>query len=65
MPAYAICTDQQMAEMAKPATATLATLQTVAGFGEGKAARYGARLLAALSEQGNDEAGQAPVRADQ
>jgi superfamily II DNA helicase RecQ len=46
IPAYAICTDEQLAAMAKLNAQTVPDLAKVDGFGEGKANKYGERLLA-------------------
>jgi superfamily II DNA helicase RecQ len=47
LPAFAICTDEQLAAMARQETLTKADLLAVEGFGEGKAAKYADALMAA------------------
>ncbi len=47
VPAFAVCTDGQLAAMAQADELTPAALGTVDGFGEAKTAKYGAALMAA------------------
>jgi superfamily II DNA helicase RecQ len=50
IPVYAVCTNEQLAEMAKSRAATLADLRKIDGFGDAKAERFGAAFLAAIPE---------------
>ncbi len=47
IPAYAICTDAQLAAMAQLDELSVATMKTVDGIGEAKAEKYGTALVAA------------------
>lgn len=47
LPAFAVCTDEQLAAMAKSETLTMAALKAIPGFGEGKADKYAEALIAA------------------
>ncbi len=47
LPAFAVCTDEQLAVMAKTETLTKSALLAIEGFGEGKAAKYAEALIAA------------------
>ena len=49
VPVYAVCTNEQLAEMAKRRVSTPAGLQEIEGFGEAKTAKYAARFLDILS----------------
>ena len=58
LPAYAVFTDEQLAEMAKLESLTLTTMASVKGVGAGKIERYGNRLLDSSTdspEERNDE----------
>ena len=57
VPAYAVCTNEQLAEMVKTKAATLADLKKIDGLGDAKAEKYGAALLEALerTEQNSGE----------
>jgi len=58
VPVYAVCTNEQLAEMAKRRVTTPAGLQEIEGFGEAKAAKYAAGLLEVMGASGApDEAG--------
>lgn len=46
IPAYAVFTDEQLADIARLDQLTPATMKQVKGVGEGKVERYAARLLA-------------------
>ena len=50
IPVYAVCTNEQLAEMAKGRAATLADLKKIDGFGDAKAEKYGETFLAAIRE---------------
>jgi len=52
VPVYAVCTNEQLAEMAKRRVSTPAGLQEIEGFGEAKAAKYAAGLLEILGASG-------------
>jgi len=56
LPAYGVCTNEQLAEMAKAAELTPAVLQGIEGFGEAKAARYGTALVEAFRSSGETPA---------
>jgi len=58
VPVYAVCTNEQLAEMAKRRVSTPAGLQEIEGFGEAKAAKYASGFLEVLGGSGqSDEAG--------
>ena len=48
IPVYAVCTNVQLAEMAKGRAATLADLKKIDGLGEAKAEKFGETFLAAI-----------------
>ena len=50
IPVYAVCTNEQLAEMAKGRAATLADLKKIDGFGDAKAEKFGEMFLAAIRE---------------
>ena len=50
LPAYAVCTNDQLAAMAAADTLTPAVLTTLDGFGEAKAAKFGAALIEAFNQ---------------
>ena len=58
IPVYAVCTNEQLAELARRRVTTLAAFQEVAGLGEAKAAKYGDAFLGVISGDGahTDEA---------
>ena len=62
IPVYAVCTNEQLAEMAKSRAATLADLKKIDGFGDAKAEKYGETFLLAIREEvgRTDEAGGKP-----
>lgn len=47
LPAFAVCTDEQLAAMARQESLTKAGLMAIEGFGEGKAEKYAVTLIAA------------------
>lgn len=47
LPAFAVCTDEQMAAMAREEKLTRAVLLAIEGFGEGKAEKYAEALIKA------------------
>lgn len=51
LPAYAILTDEQMAEMAKEEILTVAAMQRVKGVGEAKTTKYGASFITNTSHE--------------
>ncbi|MCX6278124.1 MAG: HRDC domain-containing protein [Bacteroidetes bacterium] len=61
VPAYAICTDQEMALIAKLKELTLENLLTVKGFGDKKLEKYGNRLILIVKQKTQDEKGREPV----
>ena len=50
IPVYAVCTNEQLAEIAKSHAATVADLKKIEGFGDAKAEKFGAAFLAAVYE---------------
>jgi superfamily II DNA helicase RecQ len=48
VPVYAICTNRQLAEMAKNRVSTVADLKQIDGFGDAKTEKYGDPFLAAI-----------------
>jgi superfamily II DNA helicase RecQ len=50
IPVYAVCTNEQLAEMAKGRGVALADLKKIDGFGDAKAAKYGETFLLAIRE---------------
>jgi superfamily II DNA helicase RecQ len=58
LPAFALFTDEQMAELAKENMLTIEAMKKVRGIGAGKAERFGARLLALLNGEDHAAAGQ-------
>ncbi|MEM9160562.1 MAG: HRDC domain-containing protein, partial [Verrucomicrobiota bacterium] len=55
VPAYAILTNEQMAEVAKSRPSSLGSLKAIKGFGEGRAAKYGESLLSCLANGFEDK----------
>ena len=55
LPAFAVCTDEQLAALAKMDGPTKERLRQVDGIGEAKAEKYGDELLAAHAGKGRDE----------
>lgn len=57
VPPYVVMTDAQMAEAAKAEVVTMATLRKIPGWGEGRAAKYGARMVeaAGAAESGSEQ----------
>ena len=45
VPAYAVCTNEQLAELATKRPSSEAALRAIEGFGEAKAKKYGRRFL--------------------
>lgn len=52
VPVYAICTNEQLAEIAKQRPQTLADLKKIDGLGDAKVEKYGERLLAGVNVDG-------------
>jgi superfamily II DNA helicase RecQ len=50
VPAYAVFTNDQLAEMVQHRAVTAAALREIAGVGEARAEKYGAAFLAVLTE---------------
>ena len=50
VPVYAVCTNEQLAEMARRRAATMGDLKNIDGFGDAKADKYGESLLAAMRD---------------
>ena len=63
VPAFAVFTDAELAEMAKPEELTLQTLQAIPGIGEKKVEKYGNAFVASIKEK-KDETGGTPDRKD-
>lgn len=57
IPAYAVCTDTELAAMAKLSELSLKNLQTVRGFGEKKAEKFGKRIIELYQNKIQDEKG--------
>ena len=57
VPVYAVCTNEQLAEMAKSHAASIAEMKKIDGFGDAKAEKYGQSLLEAIAktERATDE----------
>jgi len=64
IPAFAVCTDEQLAAMAQLDELTAASLQTVPGIGEAKVRKFGEGLIAAFKGTANGEASSQPDAAD-
>jgi len=62
IPVYAVCTNEQLVEMAKSHAATVADLKKIDGFGDAKVEKYGQRFVSAILEMNEqrDEAGGKP-----
>ena len=58
IPVYAVCTNQQLAEMAKSRPATVSDLKRIEGFGDAKTEKYGEAFLTAMREHGKGESEQ-------
>jgi superfamily II DNA helicase RecQ len=54
LPVYAVCTNEQLAEMAKRRPKTLAEFMKIDGLGQGKAEKYAPALLECIKTE-NDE----------
>lgn len=54
VPAYAVCTNEQLAAMATARSQSLSALRRIEGIGEAKAAKYGEPFLAVLREGRDD-----------
>jgi superfamily II DNA helicase RecQ len=52
IPVYAVCTNEQLAEMAKARAATPADLKKINGLGDAKVEKYGETFLATIRETG-------------
>ena len=67
VPVYTIFTNEQLAQMVQARATTKAALEQVAGVGDARIEKYGARMLEVLRTQwgqggkGKDAAGQPPV----
>jgi superfamily II DNA helicase RecQ len=61
-PVYSVCTNEQLAAMARERPVSLAQLREIDGFGQSKAAKYGSTFLQALNgnREGQDEASGKP-----
>jgi len=53
VPVYAVCTNEQLAEIAKRRPATLEELASIEGLGEAKTAKYGEGFLLAVKGEDN------------
>ena len=53
LPAFAVCTDEQLAAMAKIAPLTPSNLKQIDGIGEAKVEKYGEALIAAHGQPGS------------
>lgn len=61
VPAYAICTDHELATIAKLKDVTVEKLKTVKGFGEKKLEKYGDRLIQIFNKINLYEKGGKPL----
>lgn len=50
VPVYAVCTNEQLAEMAKSHAAAMSDMKKIDGFGDAKAEKYGEAFLTAIRE---------------
>ena len=57
VPAFAVFTDAELAELAKPEVLTLQTLQTVQGIGKKKLEKYGRAFIPADNTDTNETSG--------
>ena len=57
IPAYAVCTDSELAEMAKLPEINISSLGKVKGFGEKKKEKYGNRLINHFNQINSGETG--------
>lgn len=64
VPAFAVFTDAQLADMAQLAEVTLDSLKSISGVGQGKVDRYGERFVNALTEPETDETSGQSVQPD-
>lgn len=55
IPAYAVCTDQELAAMARLKNLTPEGMLTVKGFGEKKLEKYGLRIIQRYQQNTPDE----------
>jgi superfamily II DNA helicase RecQ len=60
VPVYAICTNRQLADIARRKPSSMAELCTIEGIGEGKSVRYGERFLHAIAEVSREKVGPTP-----
>ena len=63
IPVYAVCTNEQLAEMAKARAATLSDLKKIDGFGDAKAEKFGETFLGVIRE-GNGPTNEASGKPD-
>ena len=54
VPPYAVFTDEQLAAMVTGKVTALSALKELPGVGEGKTKKYGAAMVAALTDNGDD-----------
>ncbi|MBN2291350.1 MAG: HRDC domain-containing protein [Pirellulales bacterium] len=50
IPVYVVCTNEQLAEMARNRSESISNLKKINGFGEAKAEKYGSAFLKAIQE---------------
>jgi len=55
LPVYAVCTNEQLAEMAKRKPKSLSECVKIEGIGQGKAEKYAPAFLECISGAGNEE----------
>ena len=55
LPVYAVCTNEQLAEIAKRKPKSLAECMKIGGIGQGKAEKYIPALLECISSKANEE----------
>lgn len=58
VPAYAIFTDAELAELAKLKELTLSIMQTVPGIGKKKVEKYGSRIIDEMNKKTDETSGQ-------
>ena len=55
LPVYAVCTNEQLAEIAKRKPKTLSDCMKIEGIGQGKADKYVPALLECINHKGNED----------
>lgn len=60
IPAYAVLTDEEMAEIARLKSIELSTIKTVKGIGEKKTEKYGAKIIELFNKTRQNETDRKP-----